>query len=283
MPSIQEIEALGYYQEASPLQQTSTRYPVVRGLASQQTLYADAVIVENGDYGRMLFLDHELQSSSYDEQIYHETLVHPLMHSLGGSGGSGGDGKNLLVVGGAEGATVREVLKWAVRHVDWVDIDGELVKLCREHLRYTPDSVYDDKRVSYYAADIMNFLDNMERVGLYDAIIIDLPDPDPTSHVLYGETFWKLIHRSLKMGGGIVSHVGPVEPGRRPGLEMVRAGAGGGGHAFHTYVPSFQGEWGFWMNKEPAFDRPFDLAGCGVVDDAYLRTVFHWDRHWGHC
>lgn len=278
MQSTRQIEQDGYYQESAPLQQTSTRYPVQRCLAATQTEVAEVVIVENADYGRMLFLNRELQSASYDEAIYHETLVHPIMHSLDSR-----DDKSVLVIGGAEGATVREVLKWGpnkVRHVDWVDIDGELVNICRRYLRYAPNSVYESGYVTYYNQDIMTFLDTMERAARYDIVIIDLPDPDPQEEVLYGPVFWHLIHRSLRQGGGIVSHVGPVEPRRRPGLEIVQQGAGGGGHAYHTHIPSFQGEWGFWMNKEPAFGRLFQLEGCSVMDNSYLRTVFHWDRHW---
>jgi spermidine synthase len=98
------ITERGYYEEVSPLQRSSTRYEVTRCLFSEHTDYADTVIVTNPDYGRMLFLDGELQSASYDEAIYHESLVHPVMNAMRHV-----DDKNVLVVGGAEGATVREV------------------------------------------------------------------------------------------------------------------------------------------------------------------------------
>jgi spermidine synthase len=281
MQSAQQIESDGYYQEAAPLQQTSTRYPVTRCYVSQRTPFADVVIVESSDYGRMLFLDRELQSASFDERIYHETLVHPLIHATTGSR------QRVLVIGGAEGATVREVLKWCsnkVAAVDWVDIDGELVDLCRDYLRYADSTVYNDHRVRYYNEDIMSFLRSNNRLEIYDSIIIDLPDPDPNEQVLYGSEFWQLIRRSLKQGGGVASHVGPVEPGRRAGLEIVRQGAErvglGNGHAYHTFVPCFQGEWGFWMNKRPTYRSAFP-HDCRVIDRNYQNTIFHWDRHWG--
>jgi spermidine synthase len=280
MASIETIEAAGYFQESAPLQQTSTRYPVEQCLVATRTKIADVVIISNNDYGRMLFLDNELQSSSYDEHIYHESLVHPMMHSMNNV-----DDKHVLVVGGAEGATVREVLKWGsnkVRQIDWVDIDGELVDICRESLCYTPNSVYNNNSVKYYSEDIMVFLNKPERHSLYHTIIIDLPDPDPNEPVLYGADFWDLIYTTLKPDGGIVTHVGPVEPGRRPGLDMVISGTGEYGHPYHTYIPSFQGEWGFWMNKPPALleGQVYPINRFRVYDMAYISTVFHWDRHW---
>ena len=272
----QTITEQGFYDEESPLQRSSTRYAVIGCSFAEQTDSAYTVIINNPDYGRMLFLDGELQSSSYDEAIYHETLVHPLMRALNNI-----DDKTVLVIGGAEGATVREVLRWGpnkVRLVDWVDIDPQLVNVCRQHLRYTENSVYDSNYVHYIPQDIMQYLANSNR--MYDCIIIDLPDPDPDETVLYGERFWNLIKDHLKQGGGIVTHTGPVEPGlgRQPGLDIVRLGAGPG-YPYHTLIPSFQGEWGFWMSCRPTLEN-FIPAACKVMSNHYQATVFHWDAHW---
>lgn len=273
---IDKINRDRFYQESSPLQRSATRYEVTQCLFAGRTGFASTVIIENPDYGRMLFLDGELQSTSYDEPIYHETLVHPIMRALNGV-----NNKRVLVVGGAEGATVREVLRWGpnkVRRVDWVDIDRPLMRRCRDHLAYTDSSVYNNESVHFYARDIMEFLLNRSR--LYDCIIIDLPDPDPTEPILYGTEFWRRINSVLKYGGGIVTHCGPVEPGagRQEGLDIVRARAGTG-YAYHTLIPSFQGEWGFWMSLPPTLQCSFPET-CDIVTNHYQSTIFHWDRHW---
>jgi spermidine synthase len=278
-PSREQIEAAGFYQERAPLQQTSTRYAAARCLYAGRTDSAYTVIIENPDYGRMLFLDGELQSTSYDEHIYHETLVHPIMRALNHI-----DDKRVLIVGGAEGATVREVLKWGpnkVRSIDWVDIDGALVNVCRSVLGYVDNEMYSNRQVNYHCADIMDYLPNE---ALYDCIIIDLPDPDPHGEVLYREQFWRKIRRALKARGAVVSHVGPVEPGvlRQEGLNIVRSGASGRfdrGYAYHTLMPSYQGEWGFWMSCAPTMAGEFP-ENCRVMTNHYLGTIFHWDRHW---
>jgi len=269
------INANKYYDETSPLQRSSTRYEVEECLFAGQTDYAFSVVVTNPDYGRMLFLDGELQSSSYDEAIYHETLVHPLMNRH-----SGVPDKHVLVIGGAEGATVREVLKWSsVKMIDWVDIDLSLIDVCSKFLSYKDTAIPKGNRVTLFSEDIMKFLDFIGE-GVYDCIIIDLPDPDPDMpNPLYGADFWAKIKKSLKTGGGIVTHVGPVEPGlgRQRGLDIVREGAGGG-CAYHTFIPSFQGEWGFWMNCQPKSGEFPDT--CVVMNPEYQMTIFHWDSHW---
>lgn len=270
------IAQRGYYRERSPLQRSSTRYEVTQCLYARRTDSASTVIIENPEYGRMLFLDGELQSASYDEAIYHETLVHPLMNALNHI-----DDKAVLIVGGAEGATLREVLKWGhnkVRRVDWVDIDRSLVDVCRQRLRYTGASTYNDSSMTFHGLDIMAFL--REHRTRYDCIIIDLPDPDPNEQVLYGTEFWQLIREHLKQGGGIVTHTGPVEPGisRHQGMDIVRTNAGAG-VPYHTLIPSFQGEWGFWMSISPRVVTEFPDS-CSVMTNQYQSTIFHWDRHW---
>ena len=275
--STQSIENDGFYEERSPLQRSSTRYEVTGCVYSAHTNSAHTVVVDNPDYGRMLFLDGELQSSCSDEAIYHETLVHPIMRALNGT-----DDKHVLVVGGAEGATVREVLRWGpnkVRRVDWVDIDPELVNVCRTHLRYANENVYENEMVRFHGCDIFEYL-NRPDVGPYDVIILDLPDPDPENPYLYGPHFWNRIRRVLREDGGLVTHVGPVEPGVFTGLNFVVNGADmGNGTPYHTFIPSFQGEWGFWMSVNPATMGRFP-RDCNVIDDAYHNTIMHWDRHW---
>jgi len=280
----QQIETAGYYEERAPLQQTSTRYAVSRCLYAGMTDSAYTVIIDNPDYGRMLFLDGELQSTSYDEHIYHETLVHPVMLALNNI-----DDKRVLIVGGAEGATVREVLKWGpnkVRHIDWVDIDRTLVEVCRDSLKYVGNEIYNHGNVRYQCADIMDYLRHLDSNIRYDCIIIDLPDPDPHEQILYREQFWRRLHRALKPHGAVASHVGPVEPGRlrQEGLNIVRAGATANerferGYAYHTLMPSYQGEWGFWMSCAPVLAGAFPEE-CRVISNHYLGTIFHWDRHW---
>lgn len=277
MEDVSTINNNGYYEEQAPLQRSSTKYQIDECFVSEKTKFSHTVIAKSPDYGMMLFLDGELQSTSYDEAIYHETLVHPIMNVYRDL-----DNKSVLVIGGAEGATVREVLKWSsVNSVHWVDIDNTLVELCKTHLKYCDSTVYNDKRVIHYTDDIMNHL-NIHKKSIYDIIIIDLPDPDPEMHnPLYGTEFWAKIYHSLKPDGGIATHTGPVEPGfgRQVGMKMIQDGAGIVGFPYHTCIPSFQGDWGFWMNRKTETSNAFPES-CVIMSNEYQNTIFHWDKHW---
>jgi spermidine synthase len=254
-------------------------YPVSRTVWKAKTAFADAVIAEVPTLGTCLFLDNEIQSSSSDEDIYHECLVHPVMASV-----PSGNRDRVLVIGGGEGATVREVLKWTnVKVVDWVDIDGELVAACREHLKWGQDAAYTDPRVTYYSEDIRVFLQNTETK--YDVIIIDLPDPDPTDNplsadVLMNRSSWCLIKDHLATGGAWVSHSGPVRRRGPSGATFIqRATAMADFYTsehthYHAVIPAFQDDWGYVMNCRPRF-RAFDFPVRFLTLHAY-RYIFQW-------
>lgn len=97
-------------------------------LAYKKTPYQEMYIVETGAYGKALVLDGKWQSSVGDEFIYHEALVHPAMVSHPNP-------ENVLILGGGEGATTREVFRWhSVKKAMMVDIDGDVVEACRQYL-----------------------------------------------------------------------------------------------------------------------------------------------------
>lgn len=246
---------------------TRTSYPVTAKVWEGSTGACESVLIaDSAVFGRMLFLDGELQSASADEHIYHETLVHPVMAASAGSGQT----PRVLVVGGGEGATVREVLKWNPSAVDWVDIDGELVTLCRNHLRWA-DDVYAHPNVRYMNTDIREALPTL---GLYDVIILDLPDPDGDTGYLYSDNFWYDIKSHLDPDGRIVSHCGPVRPfgDIGGGFQRLRGKMGIAGF-YSQMIPSFQSEWGFIIWK--ASGQPFVVTSrlppsLRIVDRAQL-------------
>ena len=259
---------------------TRTSYPVTAVKWRGRTNACEAVIVaESPVFGTMLFLDGELQSAAADEHIYHETLVHPVM------GGAGYD-KRVLVVGGGEGATVREVLRWNPSAVDWVDIDGELVQLCRDFLGWAPN-VYANPAVQYYSQDIREVLPTL---GLYDVIILDLPDPDGDTGYLYSPDFWRDMVQHLTQRGRMVTHCGPVRPfgGIGDGVRRVRDTTNSAGlhlrwQGFYTQmIPSFQSEWGFWMYINSPNDTHFGFRHeCLLPQDLRVVEGLTLDR-WAH-
>ena len=273
-------------------------YRINRCMWAGRTGHSDVVMGVSPLYGPSLFLDGEMQSAASDEAIYHEHLVHPVLCATAGR-----NARRVLVVGGGEGATVREVLRWgaaSVGAVDWVDIDGDLVNLCRRHLEWADDAVYNDARLTFYAEDIRHFLTVTAASKKYDVVVLDLPDPDVVAlrrdagaaavdeMPLHGAAFWELLCARLEGGGAVATHVGGVRPGaevetRRAGLAWTstRAAAAGlgNGYAYHAPLPSFHGEWGFWMSAAP--DNYNVLPdGLRALDAAAIAGAFHWPRYW---
>jgi spermidine synthase len=237
------------------------------------------IIADSPTYGRMLFLDGELQSAAADEHLYHEALVHPVLAGLSSASYHHDTGLRVLVVGGGEGATVREVLKWTPDRVDWIDIDGELVHLCEDFLQWAP-GVRTHQAVRYQAADIRDALPSL---GLYDAIILDLPDPDGNTGYLYSESFWSAMRDHLAPGGRLVTHCGPVRPFGIIGegfrrvfqTQALRFHPSG---FYSQSIPSFQGEWGFWIyggddrNPFEFMQSPYNLPSSNrAVDREQIR------------
>jgi spermidine synthase len=255
---------------------TLTSFPITSIVWSGKTRYCDSVIIaDTPTYGRTLFLDGQIQSAAADERIYHESLVHPVMASCRPS--------RVLVVGGGEGATVREVLRWScVQEVVWVDIDVELVELCKEHLGWAPH-VYDNPRVKFIGKDIREVMP-FSTLGTFDAIILDLPDPDDES-VLYSPAMWAMYKAALTDSTShIVTHVGPVRPFGNigDGLQRVWKSASEGGFQpwvngfYEITIPSFQGSWGFWIDGMNPLVASRDVVlpmSLNVVD---TEQMMHW-------
>ena len=91
--------------------------------------YQDIAVVDSQEFGRMLILDGVIQTSIRDEFIYHEMLAHVplLMHP---------NPERVLVIGGGDGGTVREILKHPeVKQVRMVEIDEMVIQISRETCR----------------------------------------------------------------------------------------------------------------------------------------------------
>lgn len=268
----------------------TTTYRVSRRIWSGRTAYQEVEFVDSPEYGHMLFLDGELQSATADEAIYHESLIHPVIASVV-AGGRAPTGLRVLVVGGGEGATVREVLRWNPAQVVWVDIDLELVSLCQEHLDWPGTDVLGDERVLFHGDDIATVLPIL---GTFDVIVLDLPDPDGETGWLYSADFFAALRGHLESWGALVTHCGPVRPvtGRvGEGFRRIweESGLGLRPEGFYRVgIPSFQGDWGFWIWRADGA-APLDFAwgtdtvlpaGLRVLDSIQLLQWAHPSRMW---
>ena len=210
---------------------------------SGRTPFQSVVIQEGAAFGRQLVLDGKTQSTEVDEFAYHEGLVHPAMIAHPNP-------RTVFVAGGGEGATIREALKHtSVERVVMVDIDREVVDLCREHLPNHHQGSFDDPRVEVVYADA---LVHLEQTGeRFDVAIIDVPDPLEAgpAHLLYTREFYMLLRDRLHHGGLMVAQSGPTGPSFYE--QCFSAVANTVASVFptvaltDTFVPSFGSTWGF--------------------------------------
>jgi spermidine synthase len=182
---------------------------VTHVLAHCQTPFQEASIVETGAYGKGLILDGHWQSAVGDEFLYHEPLVHtPCVLQ--------GSPRRVLILGGGEGATLREVLRWrTVETVVMVDIDGAVVDLCQTHLPEMHQDSWDDRRVQLVIADVQDYLSEFsQNQQTWDVIISDLTDPvvDGPAAPLFTQTHFQEIAQVLAPGGFYMMQGGSLNP-----------------------------------------------------------------------
>ena len=149
------------------------------------------------------YMDGIIQSCEMDEAAYHEALVHPIMSHTPCS-------NRVLIIGGGEGATAREVLKWPVEQVDMYDWDEEVVQLFQKKYPQWAKGAWEDKRLSLHFDNIFDIISE-EPSKLYDIIIIDLFDPEDSNHQAWSHLF-KNLHKWMTPEASIVIYAGMIQP-----------------------------------------------------------------------
>ena len=173
-------------------------------LYAGETAYQRVEVLESELFGRSLVLDGKTQSTEVDEHIYHEALVHPTMLLHPGP-------RNVFIGGGGEGATLREVLAHkSVESVHMLDLDQEVVELCRRFLPQHSQGSFDDPRVKLIHADARAYLENTNE--MFDVMVMDLVDPleAGTAYLLYTEEYYRIAKARLNPGGILVTQSGPA-------------------------------------------------------------------------
>lgn len=154
-------------------------------------------ILESYKYGKMLALDDMVMTTEQDEFHYHEMISHPAMFTHGNA-------KNILVIGGGDGGTVREILRHeGVEKVTMVEIDGEVINACKEHLPQIA-AAFNHPKLNLIVDDGIAFLKNAEK-NSYDLIIVDGSDPVGPAEGLFSIDFYTNCYNALKDGGILVA------------------------------------------------------------------------------
>jgi spermidine synthase len=213
-------------------------------LYTGRTKFQSAEIIRTGSFGRCLVLDGKIQSSEADEFIYHEALVQPAMITHPRP-------ERVFIAGGGEGATLREVLSHnTVKRAVMVDIDEQVVALCRKYLPDYSRGSFEDKRTELFHVDARDYL--AKSGELFDIIIIDLPDPieEGPAYLLYTHEFYQMVRERLTENGIIT-----VQAGSASLTELLNFSAVNNTLKsvfpivcpYQADVPCFGGPWGFCL------------------------------------
>ena len=202
----------------------------------EQTRYQKIVVTQwKDDY--WLFINGSTQFSTYDEERYHEPLVHPLMGLIK-------ERKDILLLGGGDGLAAREILKYPdLENLTLVDLDPAMTRLARQDKVFLGinQGSLNDPRVRVVNQDAYQFIKNSG--DLYDAVIIDLPDPKSVSlSLLYSLGFYKMVEKHLKPFGAMVTQ--STSPLYSPEAFLcIKKNHGGRGLFDHT-LPEFCAQHG---------------------------------------
>ena len=229
---------------------------------SQKTHYQQLTFTERNmglSYGSAqksiinFYLNGRLQFSSLDEHIYHDYLVAPVL-----AGSARHD--NILIIGGGDGLALRDVLKYNPKQVTLIDLDNELINIFQKPEQHLNGSLarkisdlnensLQDERVNILRSDAFITINDLLKSGqMFDAIIVDLPDPShPDLNKLYSVNFYARLKQLLSGDGLIAIQSTSPYHAKDSFISIGKTLAAADFihvQQYHDNVPSF-GEWGW--------------------------------------
>ena len=229
-------------------------------ILSEHTQYQHIVMTKHKDDLR-LFIDGNIQFCSLDEYRYHEALVHIPMAQASKK-------ERVLVLGGGDGLAVRELLKYPETEITLVDLDAEMIQLCRENPQVSKlnEGALRSERLTVVIDDAYRFLEETD--DLYDVILVDLPDPNNDAlNKLYTNVFYRLCGNHLTQDGVLaVQSTSPYYAKKAYWcVAKTLESEGFFVDSYHLQVPAF-GDWGFHMAAKQELSDDCELS----VETKYL-------------
>ena len=220
----------------------------------KKTAYQEIIILKTFEYGNALMLDGCWMTSDRDEKYYHECLVHPALSNLSKI-------NTVLIIGGGDGGTLRECLKYKdITAIDLVEIDEEVINLSKHFLKKVGGNSWLDKRLKINICDGCKWVKNIKN-NYYDAILIDCSDPSDFANGLFSSNFYKECKRILKEKGILATQSESPESFKKIHIKIIQSlksifKTSSTMYAFVPFYPSGIWSWTFASNNEKDFLIP---------------------------
>ncbi len=171
---------------------------VKRILFNDKSAFQKVTIIDTEALGKALLIDDLWMCAQEEEATYHEMITHVPMQSMANV-------KRVLIIGGGDGGTAREVLKYpSVEHIDLVEIDAMVVDACKRYLPEMAGGAWDDPRLFVHIADGVSWVKDASN-GIYDVILVDGSDPVGPAVGLFNADFYRACYERLADDGVLVT------------------------------------------------------------------------------
>ena len=244
-------------------------------LVHEVSPFQEIDIFDSVEFGRILVLDGYLMLTEKDEYIYHEMITHIPM-------ATNPNIKNVLVIGAGDGGTVRELTRYStIEHIDMVEIDEAVVRLCKEYIPQTACKL-EDKRVTIYYQDGLKFVRDADP-NEYDLIIVDSTDPFGVGEGLFTKEFYGNCYKALTDDGILVNqhestfyteYANSMKRAHSRIKQLFKTAL-----VYQAHIPTYpSGHWlfGFASKKyDPRTDLKADWWNSLGLKTKYYNTILH--------
>ncbi|MCG2726296.1 MAG: spermidine synthase [Elusimicrobia bacterium] len=217
-------------------------HKILRVIASSQTKFQKATLLETNAFGTCLVIDSETQSCKFDEVFYHESLVCPAIITHPNP-------KTALILGGGEGATARDILNAkSIENLIMVDIDREIVEFAKKFMPSWHRGSFKNTRMKLLVQDAKKFVE--ETKNKFDIIYSDLPSPieGGPAFEMYTLEFYKTLKKKLNKNGIFAAQSGPGTPLQfklHPAINNTLKKVFKVVRSYMIYIPSYDMPWAF--------------------------------------
>lgn len=165
---------------------------IEKEIYSGRSQYQKIEIFNTKEFGKILVLDGLVQLSTKHEFIYHEMLVHPALFYHPNP-------KIILIIGGGDGGTLREVVKHPVETIFLVELDKKVIEVSKKYLPSLSRGTFNDKRLKIFNEDGLKFIKNYK--DYFDVVIVDSTDYFGPAKKFSEIRFYRDVSRALKRDG----------------------------------------------------------------------------------